>query len=79
MVFDYTGKILHIDLTTGKAEIETPNEQFYRKWLGGNGFVIKYLYDKLKKAQILSCKQFQFCFGSLNGTLAHGAGGLTLC
>ncbi len=29
MVYGYAGKILHIDLTTGKTEVETPNEQFY--------------------------------------------------
>jgi len=76
MVYGYTGKILHIDLTTGKTEVETPNEQFYRKWLGGNGFIIKYLYDGIKKGtDPLSPEAVSvFASGPLSGTLAHGAG-----
>ncbi|HNU62350.1 MAG TPA: aldehyde ferredoxin oxidoreductase N-terminal domain-containing protein, partial [Methanofastidiosum sp.] len=76
MVYGYAGKILHIDLTTGKIEVETPNEDFYRKWLGGNGFIIKYLYDEVKKGiDPLSPEAVSvFASGPLSGTLAHGAG-----
>ncbi len=35
----YAGKILRVDLTSGKIEIEEPSESFYRRYLGGNGFV----------------------------------------
>ena len=76
MVYGYAGKILHIDLTTGKIEVETPNEEFYRKWLGGNGFVIKYLYDGLKKGTDPLAPEAVsvFASGPLSGTLGHGAG-----
>ena len=29
------GKILHVDLTSGKIEEEKPDEKFYRKYFGG--------------------------------------------
>jgi aldehyde:ferredoxin oxidoreductase len=32
----YTGKIIHVDLTKGKIDIETPPEEFYRKYVGGS-------------------------------------------
>ena len=37
MPFGYTGKILHVDLTDRKIEIEEPGEIFYRMYLGGRG------------------------------------------
>lgn len=37
MPFGYTGKILHVDLTNRKIDIETPDESFYRSHLGGRG------------------------------------------
>jgi aldehyde:ferredoxin oxidoreductase len=39
----YTGKILHVDLTHSTIEVEEPEERFYRRYLGGNGFVAYYL------------------------------------
>ncbi len=43
----YTGKIAHIDLATGKSTIEEPPEHFYRRYLGGNGFVGYYLLKEV--------------------------------
>ncbi|MCX5916988.1 MAG: aldehyde ferredoxin oxidoreductase, partial [Deltaproteobacteria bacterium] len=45
----YTGRILHINLAQQKFKIENFDEAFARKFLGGNGFAIKILYDGLKK------------------------------
>jgi hypothetical protein len=39
----YTGKILHIDLTTGRHKIDTFDESFAQKYIGGTGFGIKTL------------------------------------
>lgn len=39
----YNGKILHIDLTTGKLEVEEPSESFYRKYMGGSALNMVYL------------------------------------
>jgi aldehyde:ferredoxin oxidoreductase len=45
----YTGRILHIDLTQQKYKIQNFDGAFARKFLGGNGFAAKILYDGLKK------------------------------
>ncbi|HXZ36886.1 MAG TPA: aldehyde ferredoxin oxidoreductase family protein [Thermodesulfobacteriota bacterium] len=45
----YTGRILHIDLTQQKFKIQNFDEAFAKKFLGGNGFAAKILYDGLKK------------------------------
>jgi aldehyde:ferredoxin oxidoreductase len=42
MPHGYNGKILHVDLTTGKLEIEEPNEVFYRTYLGGSAMGMHY-------------------------------------
>lgn len=43
MPFGYHGKILHVDLTAGKFEVEEPGETFYRKYMGGSGMGAYYL------------------------------------
>jgi aldehyde:ferredoxin oxidoreductase len=43
MPFGYHGKILHVDLTAGKFEVEEPSEVFYRKYMGGSGMGAYYL------------------------------------
>ena len=44
----YAGKILRIDLTNQTAKEEAVSEELAKKFLGGAGFGIKYLYDELK-------------------------------
>ncbi len=39
----YHGKILHVDLTTDKLEVEEPDETFYRKYMGGSAMGAYYL------------------------------------
>jgi len=41
--YGYNGKILHADLTTGTLTVEEPTEEFYRKYLGGQGIGMYYL------------------------------------
>ena len=43
MGYGYTGKILHVDLTNRKVEIEEKDEAFYRSYLGGRGIGYHYL------------------------------------
>lgn len=43
MPFAYTGKILCVDLTRRRLEIEAPDEVFYRSYLGGRGIGYHYL------------------------------------
>jgi aldehyde:ferredoxin oxidoreductase len=44
----YSGKILTIDLEKNSFNTQTFDENFARKYLGGNGFAAKILYDGLK-------------------------------
>ena len=43
MPFGYTGKILHVNLTDHKIEVEEPDDTFYRMYLGGRGIGYHYL------------------------------------
>lgn len=46
--FSFTGKILRVDLTAGKIEIEQPEESFYRKYLGGSAMGTYYCLKEMK-------------------------------
>jgi aldehyde:ferredoxin oxidoreductase len=41
--YGYHGKILHIDLTQSRLEVEEPDETFYRKYMGGSSMGVYYL------------------------------------
>ncbi len=43
MRYGYTGRILHVDLTNRKIEVEEKDEAFYRSYLGGRGIGYHYL------------------------------------
>ena len=43
MPFGYHGKILHVDLTHGRLEVEQPTEAFYRQYMGGSALGLYYL------------------------------------
>ena len=43
VLMGYTGKILHVDLTTGSLEIEEPPEELYRTYMGGSALGLYYL------------------------------------
>ena len=43
----YTGKILHVDLTTGQMETEEPSPEFFRRYVGGAGFISYYLLKEV--------------------------------
>lgn len=46
-MYGYWGKILRVDLSTGKVSTQEFDEAFARKWLGGVGFGVKLLYDEI--------------------------------
>jgi len=48
-MYGYMRRILRIDLTQQNSSVETFDEAFARKFLGGNGFAAKILYDGLGK------------------------------
>ncbi len=43
MPFGYHGKILHVDLTHSRLEVEQPDEGFYRQYMGGSALAMYYL------------------------------------
>ncbi len=45
----YHGKILHVDLTSGKIEVETPPESFYRRYMGGSAMALYYILREVPK------------------------------
>ncbi len=44
----WNGKILRVNLSNKSHLVETFNEDFAKKWLGGRGFALKILWDELK-------------------------------
>ncbi|MBN1827816.1 MAG: aldehyde ferredoxin oxidoreductase family protein [Deltaproteobacteria bacterium] len=46
-MYGHSGKFLKVNLSTGKAIIEEYDESFARKYLGGNGFAAKMIYDNV--------------------------------
>ncbi|HBW22960.1 MAG: hypothetical protein A2X28_09745 [Elusimicrobia bacterium GWA2_56_46] len=44
----WTGNILRVNLTNSTYKKETFTEEFAKKWVGGRGFAVKFLYDELK-------------------------------
>jgi aldehyde:ferredoxin oxidoreductase len=72
----YTGKILRVDLTDGKIWHDEPDPGFYRKLIGGRGFILHYLLsemaagtDPLSPGNLLI-----FAAGLLTGTVLPGTG-----
>ncbi len=47
-LYGYVGKLLYVDLSTGKMEEEKLSESLCRNYLGGYGFGVKKLYERLK-------------------------------
>jgi len=48
MLHGYAGKMLHIDLTTGKMHVEPLNIEYAKKYIGGIGLGIRLLLDYSK-------------------------------
>jgi aldehyde:ferredoxin oxidoreductase len=48
MIPGYMGKLLWVDLTTGKVKVETPDDQLYKDYIGGYGLGARLLYDRMK-------------------------------
>ncbi len=45
----YAGRILKIDLTTGRSSVKTIDERYARKYLGGQGFTVELVYHGVPK------------------------------
>jgi aldehyde:ferredoxin oxidoreductase len=49
MFYGYHGRILHVDLDKGLVEIETPDESFYRTYMGGSALGAYYSLKQTPK------------------------------
>ena len=45
---EFSGRILHVNLTTSALEVEHPPESFYRKYLGGSAMGLHYILREMK-------------------------------
>ncbi len=50
MPYGYHGKILHVNLTTGRIEVETPPESFYRTYMGGSAMAMYFILKEVPKS-----------------------------
>ena len=69
------GKLLEIDLTSGKTKTLPVKKELYEKYLGGRGLGIRLLYDMLPpKTDPLSPENLLFFLtGPLTGTYVTGS------
>ncbi len=48
-MYSYTGKILHIDVSTGKTHVQRVGEDFLKKYVGGVSLAARLAYDNTPK------------------------------
>src|SRR3990172_13336539 len=75
MVQGIANKILRVNLTNRQISVEGPDELFYRKYLGGAGFVTYYLLKELKPGTdpLSPDNILIFALGPMTGTAVPGA------
>ena len=44
----YTGKVLHVNLSSNRFTVEKPDEAFYRKYIGGSCLGTYYVMQGMK-------------------------------
>ncbi len=76
----YCGKILFVELSEGKIEELKPSEETYRKFIGGTGLGVRFLYEKMKPGSnpLGNENILGFVTGPLTGTSAPGSGRFTV-
>ena len=76
MSFGYHRRILRVNLTDGQITVETPDDVFYRRYLGGAGFVAYYLLKEVPSgADPLGPEnRLIFACGPLTGAPLAGSG-----
>ena len=72
----YAGKVLRVDLTSGRISTEEPGDLFYRRYLGGWGFVAYYLLKELKPGTdpLGPANKLVFAPGIFTGAPLSGSG-----
>jgi aldehyde:ferredoxin oxidoreductase len=72
----YHGRIVRVDLTAGKVTIETPDDAFYRTYVGGHGFIAYFLYKEVPAGcdPLGPLNKLIFATGPLTGLPFAGSG-----
>jgi len=72
----FNGKILRVNLSSGEMKAEEPGEAFYRKYIGGRGFILHYLLSALPAgtAPLSPENLLIFAAGVMTGTTLPGTG-----
>ena len=75
-MYGYAGQILYVDLTKEKITKKELEEDFARKYLGGNGFGAAIMYKEIKQGIDPYSPENIICYvaGPVSGTFLHGAG-----
>ena len=76
MPYGYTGKILRVDLTNRKSEIENQDDAFYSAYLGGRGMIAHYLLKEIPRGidAFDPRNVLVFAAGPLTGAAVSGKG-----
>ncbi len=76
MPYGYNGKILRINLSRGSTQVEEPDSSFYRRYLGGRGFVSYYLLRELRAgiSPLSPENKLIFATGVITGAPVGGCG-----
>ena len=71
----YNGKILRVNLSNKSTKTEEIDEQFCRRYLGGAGFIVYYLWKELKAGidPLSPDNRLIFALGPVSGILLPGA------
>src|SRR5512134_1527713 len=77
---DYTGRVLRVDLSTGRLSDETVDAATMRKFVGGTGLGAKLLYDEVPPGVAWDDPRNRFIIGSgpLGGTRIMGSGTISI-
>jgi aldehyde:ferredoxin oxidoreductase len=72
----YNGRILRVNLTTCKYLVEEPSEDFYKRYLGGRGFIIHTLLTEVPKGidPLGNENKLIFALGPITGCPLPGSG-----
>ncbi|MFH1833794.1 MAG: aldehyde ferredoxin oxidoreductase family protein [bacterium] len=80
MANGYAGRLLFVDLTTGAIAEETPDEDFYRRSIGGTGLAAEVLLGRTKPGidPLGPENMLGFTTGPLTATGVYGGGRFTV-
>jgi aldehyde:ferredoxin oxidoreductase len=62
MMHAFTGKVLHVDMTSRKTWVEEKSPEFIKKYLGGIGYATRLAYDNIPKGADPLGPQNALCF-----------------